>query len=134
MFVTTLVGRVIPSADRVELASAGHCKPVMLRSDGSAFEIETDGSLPLGVLPKVAYRQGKIDFHRGDWLVCYTDGLSESKDLSGEAFEQEIIPSVAGRKFQSPQAVVERLIRCEQRHRGERRQNDDLTILVGGLT
>ena len=134
MFVTTLVGRVIPSADRVELASAGHCKPVMLRSDGSAFEIETDGSLPLGVLPKVAYRHGKIDFHRGDWLVCYTDGLSESKDLSGEAFEQEIIPSVAGRKFQSPQAVVERLIRCEQRHRGERRQNDDLTILVGGLT
>ena len=31
MFVTTIVGRIIPSAKRIELASAGHCKPVMLR-------------------------------------------------------------------------------------------------------
>ena len=63
-------------------------------------EIETDGSLPLGILPKVAYRQGKIDLHRGDWFVCYTDGLSESRNSADEAFfEQKIIPSLAGRKF-----------------------------------
>ena len=134
MFVTTIVGRIIPSASRIELASAGHCKPVMLRADGSAVEIETNGSLPLGILPKVAYQQGKIDFHRGDWFVCYTDGLSESKNWDDEAFfEQKIISSLAGRKFQSPRLIVEHLIECERRHRGARRQSDDLTILVGGL-
>ena len=134
MFVTTIVGRIIPSASRIELASAGHCKPVMLRADGSAVEIETNGSLPLGILPKVAYQQGKIDFHRGDWFICYTDGLSESKNWSDEAFfEQKIISSLAGRKFQSPRLIVEHLIECERRHRGARRQSDDLTILAGGL-
>ncbi len=134
MFVTTIVGRIIPSASRIELASAGHCKPVMLRADGSAVEIETNGSLPLGILPKVAYQQGKIDFHRGDWFVSYTDGLSESKNWADEAFfEQKIISSLAGRKFQSPRLIVEHLIECERRHRGARRQSDDLTILVGGL-
>ena len=134
MFVTTIVGRIIPSASRIELASAGHCKPVLLRADGSAVEIETNGSLPLGILPKVAYQQGKIDFHRGDWFICYTDGLSESKNWSDEAFfEQKIISSLAGRKFQSPRLIVEHLIECERRHRGARRQSDDLTILAGGL-
>ena len=134
MFVTTIVGRIIPSAGRIELASAGHCKPVMLRADGSAHEIETDGSLPLGILPKVAYRQGKIDLHPGDWFICYTDGLSESKNSADEAFfEQKIISSLAGRKFPSPQSIVNHLIECERRHRGARRQSDDLTILAGGL-
>ena len=133
MFVTTIVGRIIPSAGRIELGSAGHCKPVMLRADGSVFEIETDGSLPLGILPKVAYRQGKIDLRRGDWILCYTDGLSESKNSKDDAFEQQIIPSLAGRKFASPRLVVEHLIACERQHRGARRQSDDLTILAGGL-
>ncbi len=134
MFVTTIVGRIIPSASRIELASAGHCKPVVLRADGSAAEIETNGSLPLGILPKVAYQQGKIDLHRGDWFVCYTDGLSESRNWADEAFfEQKIISSLAARKFQSPRLIVEHLIECERRHRGARRQSDDLTILAGGL-
>ena len=134
MFVTTIVGRIIPSAGRIELASAGHCKPVLVRTDGSAREIETDGSLPLGILAKVAYRQGKIDLQPGDWLVCYTDGLSESKNSADEAFfEQKIVSSLAGRKFASPQLIVDHLIACERRHRGTRRQSDDLTILAGGL-
>jgi phosphoserine phosphatase RsbU/P len=133
MFVTTVMGRIIPSANRIELASAGHCKPVMLRADGSAFEIETDGSLPLGILPRVAYRQGKIELHPGDWFICYTDGLSESKDSADEVFEQKIISCLTGRKFETPKAIVERLIECERQHRGTRRQSDDLTVLVGGL-
>jgi phosphoserine phosphatase RsbU/P len=133
MFITTIAGRIIPSANRIELASAGHCKPVMLRADGSAFEVETDGSLPLGILPRVAYRQGKIDIHPGDWLICYTDGLSESKDSADEVFEQKIVSSLAGRKFESPRIIVDHLIERERMHRGGRRQNDDLTILAGGL-
>jgi sigma-B regulation protein RsbU (phosphoserine phosphatase) len=134
MFVTTIVGRIIPSASRMELASAGHCKPLIVRTDGSVHEIETEGSLPLGILPKVAYRQGKLDIKPGDWLVCFTDGLSESRNPANETFfEPKIIPSLLGRKFASPQNIVDHLIDCERRHRGSGRQNDDLTILAGGL-
>ncbi len=135
MFVTTIVGRVIPSANRLELASAGHCKPLLIRAGGSVHEIETQGSVPMGILPKVTYRQGKLEVHPGDWLVCFTDGLSESRNPSNETFfDQKIIPSLSGRKFASPQNIVDHLIDCERRHRGTGRQSDDLTILAGGLT
>ena len=134
MFVTTIVGRIIPSANRIELASAGHCKPLIVRADGSVHEIETEGSLPLGILPKVTYRQGKLDLERDDWLVCFTDGLSESRNPANKTFfDQKIIPSLAERKFSSPQEIVDHLIMCERQHRGTGRQNDDLTILAGGL-
>ena len=105
-----------------------------MRGDGSVHEIETQGSLPLGILPKVNYRQGKLELHPGDWLVCFTDGLSESRNPLGDTFfEPKIIPSLEGRKFLSPQNIVDHLIECERRHRGHGRQADDLTILSGGL-
>jgi sigma-B regulation protein RsbU (phosphoserine phosphatase) len=134
MFVTSMVGRITPAAGRIEIASAGHCKPVLIRANGSAVVIETEGSLPLGILPKVAYRQGKIDIHPGDWLVAFTDGLSESKNPdSGEFFDEWIVPSLEGKSFRDPEDVVSTLRAAEAAHRGTGRQHDDLTILVGGL-
>ena len=136
MFVTTIVGRITPSANRVELASAGHCRPILLRADGSATEVETEGSLPLGIMPKVAYRQGKVDLQKGDWLICYTDGLSESRrdDDSNLFFEKKIQTSLEGKTFADPQAIIDCLLAAEKEHRGEGAQLDDLTIIAGGLS
>jgi len=134
MFVTMLIGRVTPGG-RIELASAGHCKPVLLRADGSTMEIETEGALPLGIMPKVAYRQGKVEMTPGDWLICYTDGLSESRNHHDESFfEAKIASSLARQKFTSPHNIVDRLLEEERTHRGSGSQLDDLTILVGGMT
>lgn len=135
MFVTTLVGRLTPIAGRIELASAGHCKPVLVRADGSAMEIETEGALPLGIMPKINYRQGKIDLEPGDMFVCYTDGLSESRNVADDSFfEAQIVPSLTGKNFSAPQNIIESLLQAERAHRGAGRQGDDLTILVGGLS
>jgi phosphoserine phosphatase RsbU/P len=134
MFVTTLVGRLTPASGRVELASAGHCKPILLRRDGTASVVDTEGSLPLGVLPKVSYHQGRVDLTPGDWLVSYTDGLSESRHEDGEEFfEEKIAPTLAGTSAAAPQVLVDRLVDAERRHRGAGRQLDDLTILAGGF-
>ena len=134
MFVTTIVGRIIPSAGRIELSSAGHCKPVMLRADGSAREIETDGSLPLGILPKgcLSARQDRSSTQAIGSFATPT-GFRNQNSVDEAFFEQKIISSLAGRKFASPQSIVNHLIECERRHRGARRQSDDLTILAGGL-
>ncbi len=135
MFVTTIVGRITPTANRIELASAGHCRPVLLRADGSTREIETEGSLPLGIMPKVVYRQGKVDLEKGDWLVCYTDGLSESRrdDDSNLFFEKKIQTSLQGKTFANPQGIIDCLLLAEKEHRGDGDQLDDLTIIAGGL-
>ena len=135
MFVTALIGRITPSTGRIELASAGHCRPILIRANGTAVEIETEGSLPLGIMPKVAYRQGKVDVSKGDWLVGYTDGLSESRtgDDSDAFFDKKIVSTLNGRTHSSPRAIIDLLLTAEREHRGSGRQLDDLTILVGGL-
>lgn len=134
MFITTIVGRITPASGRIELASAGHCKPVLLRADGTASVIETEGSLPLGIVPKMAYRQGKIDVRPGDWLVCFTDGLSESRSSKdGEFFEESITTSLTGKRFSDPEGLVSLLLESEETHRGRAHRHDDMTVLVTGL-
>jgi len=133
MFVTTLVGRMDPATRRIELASAGHCRPWHVRSDGTATEIVTPGALPLGVLPSVAYHHEDIELAPGDYLVSYTDGLSESRDpVSGEFFDLKLGASLA-RPFPSAQAIVDHLVAAESAHRDGDAARDDLTILVGGF-
>lgn len=134
MFVTTLVGRIQPSTGKVELASAGHCPPLIVRADGTAGFVETAGALPIGIMPNVSYKQGEVQLAKGDWLVFYTDGLSESKKNGDcDFFEEHIAPSLAGKAYTAPQEIIDRLTVAERNHRGTGAQFDDLTILVGGL-
>lgn len=133
MFVTLLVGRLIPESRRFEFASAGHCRPFIVRPDGEPIEIVTEGALPLGVLPDTAYRQGKVELGEGDYLVSFTDGLTESRDPRTDRFFDETMAEHLRGPFASAQAVVDHLVAVEQAHRDDTAPRDDLTLLVANF-
>lgn len=133
MFVTALVGRMAPDSRRIELSSAGHCRPWLVRANGEPMEILTEGALPLGIMPQVSYRQAKIELEPGDHLMCYTDGLSESRDPATGQFFEDHLSSTLGRNFTSPQEIVDHLVTTEERYRSGTPAKDDLTLLVGGF-
>ena len=133
MFVTTLVGRLSPATRQVEIASAGHCPPVLVKADGSALKLETDSALPLGIMRKVTYSQHNVILKKGDRLVFYTDGLSESRSEENDVmFDEKLLIQAVG-PAAGPQVLLDRLIAAERTHRGVGRQLDDLTVLVGGF-
>jgi sigma-B regulation protein RsbU (phosphoserine phosphatase) len=134
MFITTLIGRLTPAEQRLELASAGHCKPILIHGNGKAEEIAVEPALPMGILPSVNYRQLTLDLHKGDWLVCYTDGLSESRDeQNGQFFGDTIVERLSAASYFNPQQIVDRLVDLEATHRGDGGRLDDLTIIAGGI-
>jgi sigma-B regulation protein RsbU (phosphoserine phosphatase) len=130
MFVTLLVGRMLPATRRIELASAGHCRPFVVRPDGGPVEIQTDGALPLGVLPDVVYQQRHVDLGADEFLICFTDGLTESRDPRTEQFFDEDIANRLRGPFASAQAIVDHLVNAEQLHRDGTPTRDDLTLLA----
>ncbi len=133
MFVTTAIGRLTPSSGQVEMASAGHCKPILVQADGTAKVLDTVGALPLGILPQVTYTESKVNLQKGDWLVCYTDGLSESRNSQNEFFEDRIVSQLEDFTFSGPEQIINRLVAAEGEFRGTRPRHDDLTIMAGGL-
>ena len=133
MFITSLVGRMDRVSRRVEIASAGHCPPLLIKSDGSASRIETVGGFPLGILSHTTYSQGDLVLGEGDRLVVYTDGLSESRLEGGSAQFDECLLECAAGRADNTETILQRLVAAEHKHRGAGGQLDDLTILGGGF-
>ncbi|GAA3449432.1 PP2C family protein-serine/threonine phosphatase [Dactylosporangium matsuzakiense] len=82
-YVTALYGRVttLDSGLRVELASAGHPPPLLLRPDGTVTPVPVRG-LAAGLVEDVTYEPATVDLAVGDTLVLYTDGVTEAGDRS----------------------------------------------------
>jgi len=133
MFITTLIGKMTPEDHQVELASAGHCPPLIVRADGTAASVELRGALPLGILPGVTYTSEQFALCPGDRLVVYTDGLSESRKPGSDLLFDEVLLSAASGPASSHAELLERILAAEKTHRGAGHQLDDLTVLVGGF-
>jgi serine phosphatase RsbU (regulator of sigma subunit) len=66
----------------LEYANAGHNRPLLLRSDGSIEELDTDGMV-IGILEDSEYEAKTCLIQPGDFLVLYTDGMIEPHDSHG---------------------------------------------------
>ncbi len=58
---------------------------MLLRANG-ALELLTEGGLLLGVLADAEYVCGSSMLHKGDTLLIYSDGITESRNRQGEEF------------------------------------------------
>ncbi|MGP8253167.1 MAG: SpoIIE family protein phosphatase [Terracidiphilus sp.] len=81
---TTCLALRIDTGGHCAVASAGHPAPFLNRN-----ELELEGSLPLGVIPGMAYRETRLDLREGDHIAMYTDGLLEARNAKGEIFSFE---------------------------------------------
>ncbi len=133
MFITALLGRVDVVSRQVELCSAGHCHPFLVRAAGGAEEIKIAGSPPLGLLPELPARSHSFKLEPHDWLIVYTDGLVESFNRDDVPLDREGVEKLLAPKFASATDVVDALSAGELNHRQGADPHDDLTILVFGF-
>jgi sigma-B regulation protein RsbU (phosphoserine phosphatase) len=87
-FVTAFYG-VFDEQQRVlTYCNAGHNFPILMRKDGSIEELETGGRL-LGAFNDRRYQEGRVSLSAGDWMLVYTDGLTDSVGPDGEDLGRE---------------------------------------------
>jgi sigma-B regulation protein RsbU (phosphoserine phosphatase) len=132
MFITAMLGRVVPSSRQVELCSAGHCHP-FTSAGGRAEQIKIAGSPPLGLLPVLSTKSEAVTLEPHQWLVLYTDGLVESFNREDVPLDPEGVERLLSQKFSGATDVIDGLNRGELNHRQGADPHDDLTILVFGF-
>jgi len=99
-----LMGRFVPSQQFVtavyaiynrlnhvfSYSSAGHPAPIVYRAaDKAADFLLTIPQFPLNLYEQVGYKTLETHLEKGDFVVLYTDGLSELQNSEGEMVSEE---------------------------------------------
>ena len=97
------------------LANAGHIPPYL-----NGTEVESPGSLPLGLDESAVYEQSSLHFELSESIVLLTDGIAEAQDTSHALFGFARVESMlrAG-------ATAKSIADAAHQHG----QNDDITVL-----
>lgn len=127
-FATLVVGRIEPRG-QIEVCNAGHCPPLHLHA-GTSTAFESTG-LPLGLFCDAAYAASRKQIAPGERLLVFSDGLPETFNQTGEAFETERLPLLLAASVDlPPEQLLARILEDLTPFRGGAPLADDLTIMV----
>jgi PAS domain S-box-containing protein len=125
-FVTALVLLLDPETGHVTAASAGHPPPIYVTSSTCAL-FEVPFGVPLGSFPS-EFLTGHLRLSTDDYVVLYTDGLTEAR-RAGEPFgERRLCETVVALRGRSPQEMAAALSAAAERFAG--RLGDDLQVVA----
>jgi len=115
---------------RLTYTNAGHLPPVLIRG-GRSQPLEAGGTV-VGLFPEVTYEQATLELEPGDWLVAFTDGLTEVENSYDEEYGSERLTAFLERTADSgsPERLVDRLLAELQEWAPGVEQRDDCTVLA----
>jgi sigma-B regulation protein RsbU (phosphoserine phosphatase) len=110
--------------------NAGHCPPILCRTDGTVERLQPTGAV-LGVTEDFVFHEDRSNFGPGDLLLLYTDGVTDADKGQGEMFgEERLLDYVTRHSDKSPSDMVIGLQDEIRSFTGRHDFDDDLTIVA----
>jgi len=130
-FITLFCGIFTPLTGELRYVSAGHTPPLVLRANGGGTERLADGGIALGMFAQSTYGVGRALLAPGDLLAVYSDGITEAENPDGRPFDERGLEAALPRNPSASMAdLAHGVFRAVERHAGDVRLADDLTILL----
>jgi serine phosphatase RsbU (regulator of sigma subunit)/pSer/pThr/pTyr-binding forkhead associated (FHA) protein len=127
-FVTVLYGILSPDGG-LTYCNAGHNPPYLVGAS-RVEKLEAGGPI-VGLFEWAMFEEGTVKLAPGDWLVVFSDGVSEALSVTGEEFgDARIVDCIKEYKGQEPRALLELLFSRVRAFTVGAPQSDDVTALV----
>jgi sigma-B regulation protein RsbU (phosphoserine phosphatase) len=131
-FVTLMYG-TLAADGRLTYCNAGHNPPLILSSGKSGQTIrrlECGGPI-VGLFEAATFEEETVLLHPGDWLIVFSDGVSEAMNASGDEYgESRIVTVVEKYKGLEPKQLLEALFADVREFARGAPQSDDITAMV----
>lgn len=128
-FITFFFGILDIRDSSFTYINAGHNPPVWMNKDGSMKLLET-GGLILGMMPDVPFQQETIMLENGDWIVMFTDGVTEAVNMDDEEFEEHRLEDVVRKnRFKTAEEMKTEILEAVRAFSEGKPQGDDITLL-----
>ena len=120
---------MLGSDGQLTFCNAGHNPPFLVGRDG-VRRLET-GGMPLGLFEGTPLEEEAVMMEPGDFVVTFSDGVSEAFNPAGQEFEDaRILESIQGSPGRDAQAQLEHLFSSVKVFTAGTAQTDDVTVLV----
>jgi adenylate cyclase len=131
VFVTAFAGIANLASGEIAYASAGHDSPFVISPGRALRQFETEGGPPLGAVEDFAFPVDRDRLEPGEFLLLYTDGVTEAQDRTGALYSAErLVALLATVTAATAEEVVQRVFDDVRSFAGEAEQADDITLLV----
>jgi len=128
-FVTLFYGALDTANRRLTYCNAGHTPPLLFRGGQHCELIE--GGIVLGIKPKAAYEERQFVLQKGDILLFYTDGLTETVDPEHEMFGRtRLIETVLRHVGGTAAQILDHVWHAARDFARGEPLHDDFTIIV----
>jgi serine phosphatase RsbU (regulator of sigma subunit) len=146
-FATVFYAVYDDSSRMLHYVNAGHTPPLLLRPSPAARAVGGtsepaprehhwvylySGSPPLGVFEALPAAEQHLQLLPGDWLVIYSDGLSEAMNDREEEFGTERLVRTVEEYLAAPDAegMCQHILRAVHEYSLGHAQSDDITLTV----
>ena len=127
-YATLVCGKASRSGE-MEICNAGHVSPLLLH-DGAVTPIAATG-LPIGMFREENYSSMQVKLGKGDRLLLYTDGLSETRNQNECEYGDERLPLfLTTCQPQTALSLVKELLEDLSEFSPARNRLDDLTVMA----
>jgi sigma-B regulation protein RsbU (phosphoserine phosphatase) len=135
LFVTLFYGLLNPETGELSYINAGHNPPLVFQNNEAASADELKQllatGLQLGMEADSTYKQGTLNLHAGDFVLLYTDGVTDALDADKNDFGMARLQEVV---LANCRATTEELLDAVEKaiddFTGLAAQYDDMTMLV----
>ena len=126
-FASLLLMRWEPAKNELTYANAGHCRPFLIRPDGT--EVVAHSDLILGLDKNAAFQDATIQIAPGTALLAYTDGLIEQQTKAGEQLGEDNLGRMAY-EIRASQAPIQGLLTRVIENSCETKFGDDILVFL----
>lgn len=89
MFVTLYYAQIDSLAGSLTFVNAGHNPPLLYQAQADQLDRLTRTGMALGVFPDAPFEQRTVHLDPGDFILLYTDGVTDAMNAQGEDFGAE---------------------------------------------
>ncbi len=134
-YATFFYAQYDPQTGNLSYVNAGHNPPFLLRPAAGEVEViklEAGGPV-VGMLPSMLarYDQGSVKLEKGDVLVGFTDGISESMNRAEEEWGEDALLEELKPLMETPaEEMIRKIVAAADKFADGAKQHDDMTMVV----
>lgn len=134
-FITATYFDINTKENILTFSRAGHCPSLFYCKNNHQVEYLKCDGMGLGMVRNSSYQEyvhsNTVNYHAGDTLLLYTDGITEAKNPDGEQFgDERLKKSFTTHASKAPDQVKEGIKNDLSEFIGEMNIDDDYTLVV----